>query len=232
MQAFMIGLRPSRFCWSLVERPPVSIAEMFQRANQYVAAETWMSGRREERPGGRSTPSRTGATTRRQSPRRERRAGHPGPYGSELPPPPLNTSRTQIFLQIKERGMLKPPRPMRGQRELADHTRYCRFHRQNGHDTEQCHELKRQIEELIRRGHLGQYLQRPREPSLRPDVRWGADIDELLGTRLGEIVPRGESLRPSCANGNATLPPSRKSLSPRKTSGVRSTMTRWWCRPE
>ncbi|CAL9135750.1 unnamed protein product [Musa textilis] len=180
MQAFMIGLRPSRFCWSLVERPPVSIAEMFQRANQYVAAETWMSGRREERPGGRSTPSRTGATTRRQSPRRERWAEHPGSYGSELPPPPLNTSQTQIFLQIKERGMLKPPRPMRSQRELADRTRYCRFHRQNGHDTEQCHELKRQIEELIRRGHLGQYLQRPREPSLRPDGPVEQHIDVII----------------------------------------------------
>ncbi|URD93608.1 Retrotransposon protein [Musa troglodytarum] len=165
--AGVIGAHPS-----LMQADPASIAEMFQRASQYVAAETWM---------GHSTQSRAGTSTRRQSPHRGCQAGHPDQYASGPPPPPLNASRTQIFLQIKERGMLKPPRPMRGRRELADHTRYCHFHRQNGHDTEQCHELKRQIEELIRRGHLDQYLQRPREPSLHPEGPVEQHIDVIIG---------------------------------------------------
>ncbi|RRT56216.1 hypothetical protein B296_00044367, partial [Ensete ventricosum] len=48
IQAFLTGLRPSRFFWSLIERPPVTLPEMLQRAHQYMAAETLIAGKRDE----------------------------------------------------------------------------------------------------------------------------------------------------------------------------------------
>ncbi|XP_064957864.1 uncharacterized protein LOC135608754 [Musa acuminata AAA Group] len=102
MQAFMTGLRPSRFFWSLVERPPVTVPKMLQRASQFVAAETWMAGRREE-------------------------------------------------------------------------------HKKHGHDTEQCYELKKQIEELILRGHFGRYLRPNKEQSPHPEGPVERHIDVIAG---------------------------------------------------
>ncbi|XP_065033846.1 uncharacterized protein LOC135666203 [Musa acuminata AAA Group] len=173
MQAFMTGLRPSRFFWSLVERPPVAVPEMLQRASQFIAAETWMVGKREEHRKVKSEPPR-----HQQPTTSRRKLDRPDP---RPPLPALNSSRTEIFLHERGKGLLRDPHPMKNPRELADRSKYCRFHRQHGHDTEQCYELKRQIEELILRGHLGQYLRSSKEQSPRPEGPVERHIDVIAG---------------------------------------------------
>ncbi|RWW41886.1 hypothetical protein BHE74_00052596 [Ensete ventricosum] len=85
IQAFLTGLRPSRFFWSLVERPPTTLPEMVQRAHQYMAIETLITGKQDE--------------TKR--PRGEQSRGHPAPPPKRRedrsgllparPPPPDST---------------------------------------------------------------------------------------------------------------------------------------------
>ncbi|RZS20764.1 hypothetical protein BHM03_00053318 [Ensete ventricosum] len=48
IQAFLMGLWPSRFFWSLIERPPSTVPEMLQRASQYVTAESLVARKRED----------------------------------------------------------------------------------------------------------------------------------------------------------------------------------------
>ncbi|XP_064950491.1 uncharacterized protein LOC135604768 [Musa acuminata AAA Group] len=159
MQAFVTGLRPSRFFWFLVERPPVAVPEMLQRASQFIAAETWMARKWEEHKKVKSEPPR------QQHPVASRRKLD----RSDTRPPllALNSSRTEIFLHEKGKGLIKEPHPMRNPRELADRLKYCRFHRQ--------------IEELIHRGHLGQYLRLDRQLSPRPEGPIERHIDVIAG---------------------------------------------------
>ncbi|RRT37357.1 hypothetical protein B296_00031880, partial [Ensete ventricosum] len=70
--------------------------------------------------------------------------------------------------QIRERGLLKAPSPMKSHPERRDKRRYYRFHREYRHDTKECRDLQYQIEDLIRRGHLRRYV---REQSSLPDGR-------------------------------------------------------------
>ncbi|GAV73298.1 hypothetical protein CFOL_v3_16784, partial [Cephalotus follicularis] len=52
------------------------------------------------------------------------------------------------------------PEKMRAPAENKSMEKYCRYHRDHGHDTEECRQLKNQIEDLIRKGHLRKYIDR------------------------------------------------------------------------
>ncbi|XP_074377851.1 uncharacterized protein LOC141719378 [Apium graveolens] len=54
----------------------------------------------------------------------------------------------------KEFNWLKP---LKGDLEKRDKSRYCRFHKDVGHDTKDCRQLKDEIEYLIRRGKFGHF---------------------------------------------------------------------------
>ncbi|XP_030963402.1 uncharacterized protein LOC115984522 [Quercus lobata] len=60
--------------------------------------------------------------------------------------------------------------------------KYCRFHRDHGHDTDECYDLKQQIENLIRQGKLKHFVGRD-----RTDEKLKGKMEESSRPPLGEI---------------------------------------------
>ncbi|XP_042519133.1 uncharacterized protein LOC122092894 [Macadamia integrifolia] len=77
---------------------------------------------------------------------------------AELEQYELDHSRTNLLLEIQNQKYLRWPRPMAGKPEKRNLNRYCRYHRDYGHDIEDCKSLKREIDELIKAEYLNQYL--------------------------------------------------------------------------
>ena len=66
----------------------------------------------------------------------------------------------KILAQIKDEHYLKWPWPLHSSPNVRDKKKYCRFHRDHGHLTEECRDLKEQIEELIQKGKLQRYVKK------------------------------------------------------------------------
>ncbi|XP_050242331.1 uncharacterized protein LOC126691321 [Quercus robur] len=73
--------------------------------------------------------------------------------------------------QIKDEHYLQWPRPLHSSPNVRDKNKYCRFHRDHGHNTEDCRDLKEQIEELIRKGKLQKYVKKGEYSKFRDDNR-------------------------------------------------------------
>ena len=71
---------------------------------------------------------------------------------------------------------------MKGDPKKRNWNKYCRFHRDHGHDTDECFDLKQQIENLIRQGKLRNFLGRDYK-----DEKLKAKVEELSRPPLGEI---------------------------------------------
>ena len=85
-------------------------------------------------------------------------------------------------MQIKDDPSLKWPEKMKGDPNKRNRNKYCRFHRDYGHDTDECFDLKQQIENLIRQGKLRNFLGRDRK-----DEKLKGKIKESSRPPLGGI---------------------------------------------
>ena len=63
-----------------------------------------------------------------------------------------------MLIQIEDEPSLKWLEKMKGFPNKRNKNKYCRFHRDHAHDTNECYDLKQQIENLIRQGKLSYFI--------------------------------------------------------------------------
>ena len=73
--------------------------------------------------------------------RREDRRSEPytGKFASFTP---LTAPIDQVLMQIKDEGALTFPGKLKGDPSKRSKDKYCYFHRDHGHDTADCYDLK------------------------------------------------------------------------------------------
>lgn len=63
-------------------------------------------------------------------------------------------------MQIKDKPSLKWLEKLKGDLSKMAKSKYCWFHRDHGHDTDECYDFKQQIEVFLRQGKLKNFVGR------------------------------------------------------------------------
>ena len=114
---------------------------------------------------------------------------------------PLNMPLEQVLMKIKDVPSLKWLEKIKGDPNKRNRNKYCHFHRDHGHDTDECFDQKQQIENLIRQRKLRNFLGRDHK-----DEKLKRKAKELSRPLLGEItvIKGGSSTGQSLSQGKHT----------------------------
>ena len=177
-----LGVQSKDLMFSISKNPQASMAVVLAEAEKYINGEEALISKKEsssthKEKSGRD--KRRGRSPKRQndqekSPRkdRERSLKRRGSLRDHLGPPqferrrryspqrftPLTASVSQVLHEVRNEKFLRWPTQMKSDPATRDDTKYCEFHRDYGHHTDNCIQLKKEIEYLIRRGYLRRFI--------------------------------------------------------------------------
>ncbi|KAG8380729.1 hypothetical protein BUALT_Bualt06G0046200 [Buddleja alternifolia] len=173
LAALMNGVRKSsRFAFSLAKKPPLDLADLFNRAEKNINAEEMSKAGIEAERESSDKKRKKNEDQNDQGKRKKvwERLSVSTSSSKDLRNTqkydnytPLNASKNEILMYIQDKEYVKWPGKMRTPANKRNRNRYCRYHRDHGHETEDCELLKKEIEDLIKRGHLSRFIDRDRQ---------------------------------------------------------------------
>ena len=183
-----LGVQSKDLMFSISKNPQASMAEVLAKMKKYINGEEALISKK----GSSSThKEKNGADKRRgRSPKREsdrerstkkdeeRSSKRRGNLRDRLGPPqherrhrysprrftPLTALVSQVLDEVRNEQFLRWRTQMKSDPTTRDNNRYCEFHRDYGHFTDDCIQLKKEIEYLIRRGYLRRFIALENQP--------------------------------------------------------------------
>jgi ribosomal protein L25 (general stress protein Ctc) len=168
LTAFISGLQAGDFLFSVYKDPPSTMTEMMYEAQRHMNGEEALLARDQtigkkrkwEHPDRPAESHETRPKAQRNRNRRQEDRSGRGFNERFNHFTPLNAPVDHIFMQIRNDPALKWPGKLLTDPDKRSRDKYCRFHSDHGHNTEDCYDLKRQIEELIKQGKLQRFVER------------------------------------------------------------------------
>ncbi|XP_061367567.1 uncharacterized protein LOC133310620 [Gastrolobium bilobum] len=153
------GLVEGPFSMLLAKQRPRTIEELRARSEKFINLEDYKRSR--EISNTRANTDNFERDIQKSFQRKFREKRKWGKYDNYTP---LNTSQRRILKEVFQTGYVRvnrpPPMPQGVQR---DETKFCEFHNDKGHTTDECFALKNTIEALIREGKLHEFISSCRE---------------------------------------------------------------------
>lgn len=156
----------------MVMHPPQTLEEALDASDKFIRAEEWIKaklqsqsglakprGKQAEVLGSRKEKAKASEPPSTAEPKKDK-----APYLRRFESyTPLTLPRAKIFSTTKDEGRFKKPKPPPSWHQKKGKDHWCEFHESHGHRTEDCLQLKDQIEELVQKGYLINYVAEHRE---------------------------------------------------------------------
>nr|GEZ16395.1 hypothetical protein [Tanacetum cinerariifolium] len=156
--AFISGMRPGRLFKDLIAKPPKSLKDLFTQTNNFIRAEEANNENSLREPCRETKQHMTYKDLLRRNrdkhvSRSANRHNESHRFSREAFTA-LVKSPAEILATSEGKSVLRPPPRMFTPTSKRDRTKYCEFHEDHGHETNDCIDLRKEIEACIRKGRI------------------------------------------------------------------------------
>ncbi|XP_075663048.1 uncharacterized protein LOC142632553 [Castanea sativa] len=164
MTTFQVGLNNPDLLFSLGKTPPASMTNLLFKVQKYMNGEDALTAK--ELTGKQKKEESAESQCKKRDHKDNLIEAKASKSDLEMSSKkklnftPLLMPMDKILMQIKDDPVLKWPKPLISSSKRKDKKKYYRFHKDHGHYIDECQDLKEQIEELIQRGKLQNFVKK------------------------------------------------------------------------